>query len=504
MSDQPSRAPDRIRTNVGFSLAVRITGGIFTTVLTLFLVRALDPDGYGTFALALSIGTLVLIPANLGVSQAAARFVAEHRGDHVSAAKVVSDAFRLKLGASIAFTAALAALAGPIASAYGAPELEAPLRIMALAMFGQTLLQLYDAVFEAIGRLGVYLRVILLESATETVASIAIVLLGGGAAGAMWGRTIAYTAAALIGAILLARTLGRLSMPTVLGRGHGNVGRIAKYGSALLLVEGAFAAFSRIDVLLIGGILSVTAVGLFEAPLRLTATFAYVGSSVGAGVAPRLARGREAPQREAFERSLRWLCLFQGVVLAPLVVWADPITELTLGPGYEESADVLRALAPYVFLTGISPLLAGAVNYLGEARRRVPIAVGTLSLNAAIDLLLLSKIGIVAGAIGTDVGYSVYVAAHFIIVRRLLGTPLRPLARTLFRTGVAAVAMAAALLAFGTDVGWALLIVGGALGTGVYLAALVLLKEISVEQVRAGWSFARAVPARLRGTPAQG
>jgi O-antigen/teichoic acid export membrane protein len=504
MSGQPSTAPDRIRTNVGFSLLVRLTGGVFTTVLTLFLVRALDPDGYGTFALALSIGTLVLIPANLGVSQAAARFVAEHRGDHVSAGKVVSDAFRLKLGASMFFTGALVALAGPIASAYGAPELEVPLRIMALAMFGQTLLQLYDSVFEAIGRLGVYLRVVLLESATETVASIAIVLLGGGAAGAMWGRTIAYTVAALLGGILLARTFGRVAIPTSLDRGYGNVGRIAKYGSALLLVEGAFALFSRIDVLLIGGILSVTAVGLFEAPLRLTTIFAYVGSSVGSGVAPRLARGREAPSREAFEQSLRWMCVFQGVALAPLVVWADPLTELTLGPGYEDSADVLRALAPYVFLTGISPLLAGAVNYLGEARRRVPIAVGALSLNAAIDLVLLSKIGIVGGAIGTDVGYGVYVAAHFLIIRRLLGTPLRPLARTLLRTGAAAVAMGAALLAFGTDVGWPILIVGGALGTGVYLAALLLTREISLEQARAGWTLVRAVPARLRGRQAQG
>ncbi len=504
MSDQPSRAPDTMATNVGFSLAVRITGGVFTTVLTLFLVRALDPAGYGTFALALSIGTLVLIPANLGVSQAAARFVAEHRGDHVSAARVVSDAFRLKIAASVVFSVGLAALAGPVASLYDTPELEWPLRIMAIALFGQTMLQLYDSVFEAIGRLGIFLRVILLESATETVASIAIVLAGGGAAGAMWGRAAAYSVAALLGAILLVRTLGRVALPKVLGRGHGNTGRIASYGSALLLVEGAFAAFSRIDVLLIGGILNVRAVGLFEAPLRLTTIFSYVGASVGSGVAPRLARGRESPQKGAFERSLRWLSVFQGIMVAPLVVWATPLTDIALGPGYEESADVLRALAPYVFLTGISPLLAGAVNYLGEARRRVPIAIGALSLNALIDIVLLPEIGIVGGAIGTDVGYGVYVAAHFLIVRRLLGTPLRPLAVTLLRTGVAAASMAGVLFAFGTDVEWPVLIGGGALGAGVYIAALLLTREVSPEQLRAGWHLARAVPARLRGTPDQG
>ena len=38
-----------------------------------------------------------------------------------------------------------------------------------------------------------------------------------------------------------------------------------------------------------------------------------------------------------------------------------------LGSGYEESVDVLRALAPFAVLVGISPLLARAVNYMGEA-----------------------------------------------------------------------------------------------------------------------------------------
>jgi heme-degrading monooxygenase HmoA len=72
-----------------------------------------------------------------------------------------------------------------------------------------------------------------------------------------------------------------------------------------------------------------------------------------------------------------------------------------LGPGYEESADVLRALTPYVFLAGLAPLVSLAVNFLGEARRRIPIALGAVAVNVAIDVTLIPRIGIVAGAIGT-------------------------------------------------------------------------------------------------------
>ena len=68
----------------------------------------------------------------------------------------------------------------------------------------------------------------------------------------------------------------------------------------------------------------------------------------------------------------------QGLFIAPLVVWAEPISDLVLGTEYNDSAEVLRAIAPYMFLLAISPVLARGVNYMGEARRRIPIAIGAL------------------------------------------------------------------------------------------------------------------------------
>jgi O-antigen/teichoic acid export membrane protein len=273
--------------------------------------------------------------------------------------------------------------------------------------------------------------------------------------------------------------------------------RILRYGTALILVEGAFTLFTRIDVLLIGAIISVTAVGKFEAPLRLMGMMSYLGTSVGTGVGPRMARGQEAPQKEAFGHALRYLMLVQGVILAPMVVWAEPLTRLALGPGYGESAAVLRALVPYAFLLGISPVLASAVNYAGEARRRVPIAIAALLVNLVIDLALLSPIGIVAGAIGTNVAYTLYTGAHLALCRRLLGTPLRPLAVTLLRVIAAGAVMAAVLLPFGTShVSVPLLVAGGALATLAYAGALVALGGISRSEREAVTRRLRALRPR--------
>ena len=72
---------DTITRNAAFALASQIATASFTAVLTIVLVRVLGPEDYGVFALALSVASLVFLPADFGISQSTARFVAEHRGE---------------------------------------------------------------------------------------------------------------------------------------------------------------------------------------------------------------------------------------------------------------------------------------------------------------------------------------------------------------------------------------------------------------------------------------
>jgi O-antigen/teichoic acid export membrane protein len=499
-SGSPEPPPsDSVARNTVLAFLVRIFSASFTAVLTLFLVRALGPKEYGVFALAMGVGSLALIPSDFGISQSTARFLAEHRWDRTAVAAVVSDALRLKLLVSGLTCLLLAALAGPIAAAYDTEALAWPIRILALSIFGQDMLLLYDQVMEADRRVAVYLRVATAESFVETVASIGLVLAGLGAAGAMAGRAGGYLFGAGLGFVLVMRALG--IRPSLRGRGEGHIRRIAGYASAFLIIDGAFTAFSQIDVVLIGAIISVTAVGRFQAPLRLITFLGYTGTATASGVGPRLARDREGPDTETFERALRRLMAIQGIFIAPLIVWAEPITRIALGRDYAQSASVLRGLAPFAFLLAVSPVLARGVNYLGEARLRIPIAVATLLLNLVFDLVFLPKIGIVAGAIGTDLAYSLYVGAHFWICRRMLGTELRPLAMSFGRAMVGVAAMSGVLFAFGTGAGVGIpsLLAGGVLGALAYGGVMVLTGEFTpAELLSARRRVRAALPGRLR------
>ncbi|MDX6705214.1 MAG: hypothetical protein QOI48_1060, partial [Solirubrobacteraceae bacterium] len=321
-----------------------------------------------------------------------------------------------------------------------------------------------------------------------------LVALGGGAAGAAFGRAVGYGFGALI-AVLLVRRLYGAGAFRLRRSPSGRARELLTYAGPLFVTNSAYTLYSSVDVLLIGALLNAAAVGLFSAPMRLVVLLGLVGIAVSNAVSPRLALSERGHRDVAsFRTSLRWLTVFQAALLAPVVIWAEPIVKLLLGSDYGESANVLRLLAPFVFLLGLSPLISNGVNYLGRAGSRIPIVFGALAINALIDATLIPSMGVEAAAIGTSVAYMVYVPGHMWLCRQVIDVPLRPLGATLARALVAAAAMAAVLLAIGSsDISASDWIIGALGGTAAFCIVLVALREVSPAELRA---FAARLRAR--------
>jgi threonine aldolase len=74
--------------------------------------------------------------------------------------------------------------------------------------------------------------------------------------------------------------------------------------------------------------------------------------------------------------------------------------------------------------------------------------------------------------------------------------PLRPVLRDLARCLLAAVAMGLVMAAFGTrHLDWWEIVVGGPAGVAVYIGALLALKAVTVDELRA---FRGAVAGKFR------
>jgi O-antigen/teichoic acid export membrane protein len=211
--------------------------------------------------------------------------------------------------------------------------------------------------------------------------------------------------------------------------------------------------------------------------LRLTVLLQYPGLALANSIGPRVARTADGePDYEAVQGGLRLMIVAGFAMVAPILAWAGPIVDLLLGDDYGASAGVLRAMTPFIFLQGLGIMLALSVNYLGEARRRVPVAVGAVLLNAAIDLLLLEPLGIVAAAIGTSAGYALYTAGHYVICRGLMNLRTRPLVATALRS---------VLVLFGTSgLGAAQWVAGLVLSAAAFVAVIVATREFGPGELR--------------------
>ena len=130
-------ASDSLARNTLFATANTILVAGFAAFLTLYLVRALDPHGYGLYTLALAVGALFALVMDFGISSSAGRFIAERRGDRRAIAAYIADALRLKIVIAGGVGLVLFGTAGEIASLYGKPGLTWPLRGVALALVGE-------------------------------------------------------------------------------------------------------------------------------------------------------------------------------------------------------------------------------------------------------------------------------------------------------------------------------------------------------------------------------
>jgi O-antigen/teichoic acid export membrane protein len=477
--------------NTLLQLLSQVAGTVFTGGLTLYLVRALGASGFGVYALAVSIGSLVLYPAGLGLPWAVGRFLADHRDDLDQLRAILLLGLKLQIAAAVVTAIGLFAVSGTLADAFGDPRLGWPLRWLAVSVVGQALFAFLTSAVTSVRRVSIGLWMAVIESATETSCSAALVLAGAGAAGATLGKAIGYSVAAVAGTYLTLRLLGSFRRRAV-ARVQVGVRAITRYAGAMLVVDVTWSAIAQIDVLLIGALLTSAAVGSFSAVLRILTVLGYLGIAVSSGVAPRLTLRDGPPDTRSFVEAIRLLIIVQGLVIAPMLVWARPITDLLLGPGYRSSAEIMRVLSVQAFVGAPASLVSVAVTYLGEARRRLRIVLGTLVLGLVCTYVLIRAVGVVGAAIGDDIVLSVYVLAHLWIVSRMITLDLRALTWSCLRTLIAAGVMALPLLAMGTNhLSAVQCIVGLAAGGSAYAAVLLITRELSVGELR-------TIAARLR------
>ena len=240
--------------------------------------------------------------------------------------------------------------------------------------------------------------------------------------------------------------------------------------------------YYRIDSVLIFEIKGAHEAGIYGAAYRFLDPIQFVPVSVLAAVFPVMAAVHDQdPERvrRLVQRAGDYLLIAAAGVLGGTVALSAPIVDLLLGPDYEASATVLPILMfAFVFIS-LGYLSGYLTTIVGKRWLLVGFAAGGAVLNIVLNIILIPPYGAVGSAwatVFTEAAvnglalWAVFKALHF---RPAVGRAARTVVAAALMTGVVALAAQIGLVA------------GLLVAAPAYLGALIGLRALTIEEIRA-------------------
>ncbi len=403
-AEAPPAASTASRTSLAGGVAVITVAKVWFVVagyaLYFGLTRLLGPDGFGLYAVAISVVSVVnnvLVAATL---QSVSRFVAaapERSG------AVLRQATRVQvvLGAGIFLVLLLSA---PFLSRwFRDAALTTPLRIAALISFAYAMYAALVGYLNGLRRFSLQAGLDITFSTLKT----GLALVGAGAGLGVVGAVAGFAAAAWIALGLAAVAVLRQPRPG----GAFAVSDYLGFGGWLLalttLANLVLSADLWVVKRLAEPLVANREAGLFRAALTLSQLLYQLLIPLSLVVFPSLAQ-LSADEPEARRRVVRGALRYLVAVTAPaatvLAILGPELVSLLYGPSYESGGRWLAILAPaYALWTGAS-LVATALAGAGHPRRAVALLGAGLVVQVLLAVLFFPRWGTAGVALGDALG----------------------------------------------------------------------------------------------------
>jgi PST family polysaccharide transporter len=354
------------------------------------LARILGPSAYGLVALAMPFILLANMVSDAGLGNALVRTRNPSR-------ELESTVFWLSVGVCALLTLAIWALAWPAAEILGEPGLPPILLALSSLLVVSGSLSVANARILRDRRFGVFATGEVCASAVSAAAAIAAGLAGFGAWSLVIQQLFLWTVKA-VWVTTAARFRPALVCRPSLARPHLSFGLHAAASNVTDFI-GKNAA-----TLIIGAVLGVTAVGRYSMAFQLIRLpDSLISGPIYLALFTAVARlGDDLPNASALaSRSLRGAASALAPIFGGLLMVADLIVKLLLGPKWAGSEAVLAQLAPAGFFICFYSIISSVLMGLGHSKSQF-----RLTMLATIVTLVAALIGSRFGLEGVAAGLS--------------------------------------------------------------------------------------------------
>jgi O-antigen/teichoic acid export membrane protein len=175
----------------------------------------------------------------------------------------------------------------------------------------------------------------------------------------------------------------------------------------------------RMDQLLLGGLASSTAIGLYFVAVRLSEITAILAGSVGDAIMPEVAAAKQGDLADKLlARSLRLTVYTHLIVLVPLWLAAPHILRIVYGPSFSAAGSTFRILLVASVVLTAGGIAVSGLNGFGYPGLSTIARVLSAAVTVVALLTLLPRFGIAGAAMASLLGYSVMMIVAFVALLR--------------------------------------------------------------------------------------
>jgi O-antigen/teichoic acid export membrane protein len=361
------------------------------TATFVLVARALGAHGFGAFAAALALVSILSPFAALGAGNLLVMHVARR-----------PESFREHWGAVLAMVPLAGVPLVALSLAVGSLLLPVPAVLVLVVAVAELvfsrLAELAGQAFQGLERAKAVALVSMAQPTLRLTAAVAFTV-SGSRSPVEWG--LFYLAgtvgAALIGLGVVTATLGRPQSS------RSALSSAARQGAWFALAQSSANIYTDIDKMLLAPLGSLAAAGAYTAGYRATAmAFTPVAGMLQATYARFFKRGRigiEGSRRFAVEL-LPAAALYGAAAGIGLLLLA-PVLPRVLGPGYGDAAGVLRYLAALPLIQAVYYLAGDALTGAGYQRVRTTIQLAAAGVNVLLCLWLIPSLSWRGAALAT-------------------------------------------------------------------------------------------------------
>jgi O-antigen/teichoic acid export membrane protein len=396
---------------------VQVIGG---SLLIFALARLLEPTGYGLLYFTISVIGSIKIFSKLGIGKSAARYISEYKETNIEQVPhIIKFSLSLNVVCIIIVFVTVLIFHKRLAIILEGPEFIPFLLLGSILLISSPIWYYTKMVCQGFEDIEIAALLRIIESVSNTVLTLGIVLAGFGALGALFGFVLATSIGAGLGIAIIYFYYYRGAIKSSKME-IGLKRRITEYAVPLTATNTATILDKEIDVVLVGMLLNPVAVSYYVIANQIVNFTKAPVSALGFTISPTFkaekSKGNDRKAANIYENALIHSLGLYIPAATGLILVSNEVVDIVFGAQYMGAVPVLQVLGLYLVLKSITEITSSGLDFLGRARDRAIVKGVTSVMNVGLNIILIPTIGVVGAAIATIITYSIYTILNVYIM----------------------------------------------------------------------------------------